>query len=37
MTEFGKTLAKALMPLCAWGDENRERIDGLLLDKVKTE
>ena len=37
MTEFGKTLAKALMPLCALGDANRERIDGLLLDKTKTE
>jgi DNA-binding HxlR family transcriptional regulator len=30
MTEFGRTLAQALMPLCAWGDENRERIESLL-------
>jgi len=27
MTEFGRTLAQALMPLCAWGDENRQRIE----------
>jgi DNA-binding HxlR family transcriptional regulator len=28
MTDFGRTLARALMPLCAWGDENRQRIEG---------
>ncbi|MFT0174037.1 winged helix-turn-helix transcriptional regulator [Paraburkholderia mimosarum] len=27
MTEFGRTLAQALMPLCAWGDANRQRIE----------
>jgi DNA-binding HxlR family transcriptional regulator len=27
MTEFGRTLAAALMPLCAWGEENRERVE----------
>jgi DNA-binding HxlR family transcriptional regulator len=27
MTEFGETLARALMPLCAWGEENRLRIE----------
>ena len=27
MTDFGRTLARALMPLCAWGDENRQRIE----------
>ena len=26
ITEFGRSLAEALVPLCAWGDENRERI-----------
>jgi DNA-binding HxlR family transcriptional regulator len=34
MTEFGLTLARALMPLCAWGDANRERIDALLNNKA---
>jgi DNA-binding HxlR family transcriptional regulator len=29
MTPFGRTLAQALAPLCAWGDENRTRIDNL--------
>lgn len=27
MTEFGRTLATALMPLCVWGDENRRRME----------
>ncbi|REG49622.1 HxlR family transcriptional regulator [Paraburkholderia sp. BL6669N2] len=27
MTEFGRTLAQALMPLCTWGNENRHRIE----------
>jgi DNA-binding HxlR family transcriptional regulator len=27
MTEFGRTLAQALMPLCVWGNENRHRIE----------
>jgi len=35
MTEFGMTLAHALMPLCAWGDANRERIDTLLDEKAR--
>src|ERR1700712_3672716 len=35
MTEFGMTLARALMPLCAWGDANRERIDTLLNEKAQ--
>lgn len=26
MTAFGMTLARALMPLCVWGTENRARI-----------
>jgi DNA-binding HxlR family transcriptional regulator len=26
MTPFGRSLAQALKPLCAWGDENRLRI-----------
>ena len=29
MTAFGRTLATALMPLCAWGDANRERVDAI--------
>ncbi len=29
MTEFGRTLATALMPLCAWGDANRESVDAI--------
>jgi DNA-binding HxlR family transcriptional regulator len=35
MTEFGMTLARALMPLCAWGDANRARIDTLLNEKAQ--
>ncbi|MGH8778539.1 winged helix-turn-helix transcriptional regulator [Paraburkholderia sp.] len=27
MTGFGRTLAQALMPLCAWGDANRQQIE----------
>jgi DNA-binding HxlR family transcriptional regulator len=26
MTEFGHTLAQALMPLCDWGNANRHRV-----------
>jgi DNA-binding HxlR family transcriptional regulator len=26
MTSFGHSLARALQPLCAWGDENKTRI-----------
>lgn len=26
MTQFGRTLAAALMPLCAWGDAHREQV-----------
>ena len=29
MTEFGLTLATALMPLCAWGEANRESVDAI--------
>jgi DNA-binding HxlR family transcriptional regulator len=29
ITEFGRSLAEALVPLCAWGDENRDRIEAL--------
>jgi DNA-binding HxlR family transcriptional regulator len=36
MTAFGQTLARALMPLCAWGDENRQRIDKLMSEKAAT-
>jgi DNA-binding HxlR family transcriptional regulator len=27
MTAFGRTLANALMPLCAWGDANRTEVE----------
>lgn len=27
MTAFGRTLASALMPLCAWGDTNRAQVE----------
>jgi DNA-binding HxlR family transcriptional regulator len=27
MTEFGHTLAQALMPLCDWGNANRRRVE----------
>ena len=30
MTPFGMTLVQALMPLCAWGNENRTRVEALL-------
>src|SRR3954464_2162440 len=26
MTEFGQTLAQALMPLCEWGNANRQQL-----------
>ena len=33
MTAFGMTLARALMPLCAWGTEHRDRIDEIMLSR----
>lgn len=33
MTDFGITLAQALVPLCVWGTEHRERIAGLALSR----
>jgi DNA-binding HxlR family transcriptional regulator len=30
ITEFGKTLAVALVPLCEWGTENRKVVEELL-------
>ena len=33
MTPFGKTLAKALVPLCVWGIENRERVAEIMLSR----
>jgi DNA-binding HxlR family transcriptional regulator len=30
ITEFGKTLAGALVPLCEWGTENRKVVEELL-------
>lgn len=34
MTGFGQSLARALMPLCSWGDENRQRLDELKEQKT---
>lgn len=33
MTSFGMTLARALMPLCVWGKEHRERIAEIMLPR----
>lgn len=30
MTEFGRSLASALAPLCAWGDRNRAEIAAMV-------
>lgn len=27
MTDFGRTLAQALVPLCDWGNANRGRVE----------
>lgn len=35
MTPFGRTLATALMPLCAWGDANRTEVEEM--QRVKKE
>jgi DNA-binding HxlR family transcriptional regulator len=34
MTAFGRTLATALMPLCAWGDANKQQVD--LMERVQS-
>lgn len=34
MTAFGRTLATALMPLCAWGDANKRQVD--LMERVQS-
>ena len=33
MTAFGMTLARALMPLCDWGTEHREKITEIMLSR----
>ena len=33
MTAFGMTLARALMPLCEWGTEHRDRITEIILSR----
>ena len=33
MTAFGMTLARALMPLCMWGTENRTHVSALMLSR----
>ncbi|MGI4814722.1 MAG: winged helix-turn-helix transcriptional regulator [Janthinobacterium lividum] len=33
MTDFGRTLAQALVPLCAWGDAHRSHIETVLQAK----
>jgi len=35
VTEFGQTLAAALMPLCAWGEINRRRIENVQQARVR--
>ncbi|MDP5277561.1 helix-turn-helix domain-containing protein [Sphingomonas sp. DG1-23] len=30
LTDFGKTLAKAIMPLCEWGTEHRQQIEKVI-------
>ena len=31
VTPFGMTLVRALMPLCAWGNEHRVQVEGIML------
>lgn len=33
MTAFGMTLARALMPLCKWGTEHRDKITEIMLSR----
>lgn len=33
MTAFGMTLARALMPLCEWGTEHREKMTEIMLSR----
>ena len=33
MTAFGMTLARALLPLCRWGTEHREKITEIMLSR----
>ena len=33
MTPFGMTLVRALMPLCVWGTEHRDRITAIMLSR----
>ena len=33
ITPFGKTLARALMPLCQWGTEHRDKITEIMLSR----
>ena len=33
MTAFGSTLARALMPLCEWGTEHRDKITEIMLSR----
>ncbi len=33
MTTFGMTLARALMPLCVWGTEHRDKIAEIMLSR----
>ena len=34
LTPFGKTLADALVPLCAWGSEHLEQVEQLVAKRV---
>jgi DNA-binding HxlR family transcriptional regulator len=37
MTAFGRSLATALMPLCAWGDANRPKVEQMQRIQAKSE
>ncbi len=37
LTPFGKTLADALVPLCAWGTEHMKQVEQLLAKRVAKE
>lgn len=34
LTPFGMTLVEAILPLCAWGMEHRDRIEGMMLSRM---
>ena len=36
ITDFGRSLAAALMPLCAWGEANRGRVDAVQSRRMRS-